>query len=106
MTIRIVAVVLTLVLGAGIASAQTFGSTYDWQSGNMYHWNSDVLGNTHVYGHNFRTGSMWNTSIRRNGDMSGWDKNFNSWNYNAGTGTYVNSNGHRCIGHGYARTCW
>ena len=100
------ALAFTVIFSHGIAAAQNYGSTYDWQSGNSYRWNTDGLGNTRVYGNNLRTGSMWNTTIQPNGNMRGMDKNFNSWNYNAQTGAYMNSNGHGCIGHGYGRTCW
>src|SRR5262245_44727398 len=102
----IAAAFLLALMVAGTASAQNFGSTYDWQSGNMYRWNSDSMGNTHVYGNNFNTGSMWNSTIQPNGNQSGWDSQMNHWNYNAQTGAYFNSNGHGCIGHGYGRTCW
>jgi hypothetical protein len=37
--------------------------------------------------------------------MHGTDSNFNYWHYNAGTGTYWNSNGTTCFGKGALRTC-
>lgn len=81
------------------------GSSYDWQSGNIYNWNR-IGGSTHVNGMNLNTGSQWNTTIQHNGNMNGFDSRGNSWNYNAATGAYMNSNGHGCVGHGYGRTCW
>jgi|SRR5581483_1653451 len=103
---RWAAVVGAVLMLTGTASAQSFGSKYDWQSGNTYNWNRDSLGNTYVRGNNLNTGSQWTTTIQPNGDMRGLDSNFNSWNYNAQTGSYMNSNGHGCIGRGPARTCW
>lgn len=82
------------------------GSTYDWQSGNSYSWYRDSLGSTNVNGMNLGTGSMWQTQIRRNGSMTGWDKDLNYWSYDAGTKTYINfGTGTLCVGEGYARVC-
>lgn len=81
------------------------GSTYDWSSGNIYNWRSTPSG-THVDGMNMNTGSMWQTDIRKNGSMSGWDSNMNPWTYDAGTKTYMNlGTGKLCVGEGLARIC-
>jgi len=49
---------------------------------------------------------MWNTTIKPNGSMSGTDSNFNMWNYDAGSKTYMNYGiGKMCVGEGYARVC-
>jgi len=59
-----------------------------------------------VDGSNLNTGSMWNTTIKPNGSMSGTDSNFNMWNYDAGSKTYMNYGiGKMCVGEGYARVC-
>jgi hypothetical protein len=83
------------------------GTTYDWQSGNAYFWNKAPNGDTNVNGLNANTGSMWNTTIKPDGSMSGYDKDFNSWDYNAGTKTYFNyGTGTMCVGEGALRTCF
>lgn len=83
------------------------GSTYDWQSENLYTWRRGLNGTTHVNGLNSRTGSMWQTDIKPDGSMSGFDKDFNPWRYDARTGTYMNlGTGRMCIGEGFARTCF
>ena len=105
------ALALALAIGFGsaglnAAAAQSSGSSYDWRSGNSYNWNRNYDGSTTVRGFNSQTGSMWNNTIQRNGDQRGMDSHGNLWNYNAATGSYMNSNGHGCIGQGYARSCW
>lgn len=81
-------------------------SSYDWRSGNMYQTTPNADGSTTVHGSNARNGTIWNSTIRPNGDEHGFDSHGDSWNYNAQTGAYNNSNGHGCIGQGYARSCW
>jgi hypothetical protein len=82
------------------------GTTTDPQSGNVYNWRKDSRGNTHVDGMNLYNGSMWQTDIKPNGSMTGTDKNFNYWNYDAKSKTYMNlGTGELCIGEGYARVC-
>ena len=66
------------------------GHSYDFKSGNNYHWNTDPAGNTRVYGNNYNTGSIWNTTIDKNGNMNGSDSDGNFWNYNKKSGTYMN----------------
>jgi hypothetical protein len=105
---RIVSVAVALVV-AFFALTPVFaqsGSTYDWRSGNWYHWYSAFDGSTHVQGFNWNTGSQWRTTIRPNGDMQGWDSRGDFWRYDSRTGNYWNSNGTFCTGRGYARTCW
>lgn len=98
-------VALAFVAVPTVALAQS-GSHYDWQSGNSYNWNGSPGGNTRVYGNNLNTGSSWNTTINPNGNMNGFDSSGNSWNYNAQSKTYFNSNGTMCSGSGAARTCY
>lgn len=81
-------------------------STYDWQSGNMYTTIPQYGGGAQIYGNNLNTGSFWSQRVEPNGNQSGVDSHGNVWNYNAQSGAYTNSNGHGCIGEGYARTCW
>jgi hypothetical protein len=81
------------------------GSTYDWRTGNSYNWNRNFDGSTNVNGFNTGTGSTWNTTIQPNGDMRGTDSRGNLWNYNSGTGTYLNTDGTICTGRGYAQVC-
>jgi hypothetical protein len=104
---RLISVTLALVM-ALIAVAPEFaqaGSTYDWRSGNSYHWNRNGDGSTHVRGFNPHTGSQWTTTIQQNGDMRGTDSRGNLWHYNSRSGNYWNTNGRFCTGHGYARVC-
>lgn len=91
------------VLSAGSAIAQF---SYDYQTGNSYSTTPTFGGGAHVQGFNGRTGSTWSTDIDPNGDMRGMDSRGNTWNYNRSTGSYMNSNGHGCIGQGYGRSCW
>ncbi len=82
------------------------GSTYDWRSGNLYNWRRDGAGNTNINGSNLNTGSSWNTKVRPDGSMNGFDSGFNYWDYNAQTGTYMNfGTGQVCVGQGAARVC-
>lgn len=81
------------------------GSTYDAQTGNNYTWQKDYSGNTRVAGNNYQTGTMWNTNIQPNGNMSGMDSQQNYWNYNAQTKSYWNTNGKQCWGYGQNRQC-
>jgi hypothetical protein len=85
--------------------AQNFGSSYDWRTGNMYHWNGDSQG-TNLNGFNPQTGSMWSGRYSNDGTSHGMDSRGNAWNYNSNTKTYMNSDGHGCVGTGYARSCW
>ena len=86
--------------------ARTTGSTYDWQSDNLYTWSRRSNGTTDVQGSNLRTGSMWNTTIKADGSMTGWDKNLNYWTYDRRSGTYMNlGTGQICVGEGVARVC-
>jgi hypothetical protein len=95
---------LTLPVGA---EAQQSGSTYDWQSGNMYTWSRQFDGSTHVRGLNSRTGTNWSTTIQPNGNMRGFDGGGNFWNYNDATGLYQNFGmGTTCVGKGAGRTCF
>ena len=66
------------------------GYSYDYQSGNSYNYNTDSRGETKVYGNNYNTGSMWNTTIEKDGDMKGFDSKGNYWNYDNKSGTYYN----------------
>lgn len=81
------------------------GSTSDAQTGNAYNWNRSLDGSTNVRGLNSNTGSQWNTTIQPNGNQRGTDNHGNQWNYNAGSGTYTNSNEKVCVGQGVARVC-
>lgn len=82
--------VVAIVMTAGSAFAQS-GYTYDYRSGNSYNYYTSPGGQTTVRGSNLRTGSSWNTTIQRNGNMSGYDAGNNYWSYNARTGSYYNS---------------
>ena len=92
------------ILTSGPAFGQ-YGTTYDWRSGNMYSY-SHGPGGTNITGMNPSTGSIWHNTIEPNGNQHGIDSHGNLWNYNAGSGSYMNSNGHGCIGTGFARSCW
>jgi hypothetical protein len=88
------------------ASPAMAGSYYDWQSGNSYNWNTTPGGDTHVNGYNLNNGTMWNQTIKPNGDQNGWDGGGNYWNYNSRSGNYYNyGTGEICTGHGAARIC-
>lgn len=91
---KVLLIVMALVAGAATVQA---GSTYDWRTGNSYQTFS-YGGQTHVYGFNGNTGSSWNTTIQRNGNMNGFDSSGNYWNYNRGSNSYWNSNGTTCFG--------
>jgi hypothetical protein len=82
------------------------GSTYDWRSGNSYTWRKDSTGTTKLNGLNLNTGSTWNTQIKRNGDMSGFDSRGNYWSYDKQTGNYFSTDGTICFGKGPTRTCY
>ena len=85
---------------------QNSGSTYDWRSGNRYSWYQDSLGTTHVRGSNGITGSMWRSTIDKDGQQRGTDSNGNMWRYNPDTGSYINyGTGEMCFGRGAIRTC-
>jgi len=82
------------------------GSTYDWQSGNSYTWRKSLSGDTNVNGWNVNTGSMWNTTIKPNGSMNGYDSQMNPWTYDSRTKTYINyGTGKMCVGEGATRVC-
>lgn len=90
---------------ATTAFPDSFGSTYDSQSGNWYHWHRGSSGETTVRGHNF-TGSSWTTTIEPDGDMRGRDSRGNYWRYNQSTGNYFNfGTGELCTGKGEDRVC-
>lgn len=65
-------------------------STYDHNTGNTYFYDTYLDGSTSVRGYNFNTGSTWNTTIDKDGNMRGTDSQGNQWNYNESTGTYYN----------------
>lgn len=92
-----------VVLPGAVAMAQF---SYDWRTGNSYSTTPTYGGGAHVQGFNAGTGSMWNTNIAPNGNMNGMDSHGNYWTYDRASGSYTNSNGHGCIGQGYARSCW
>lgn len=82
------------------------GSSYDWQSGNSYHYRTDSYGNTTVNGYNLQNGTMWNSRIQPNGSQTGTDANGNYWTYDHRTKTYNNlGTGKMCVGEGYGRIC-
>jgi|FLYL01.1.fsa_nt_gi hypothetical protein len=88
------------------AFPDSFGSKYDSQSGNWYHWHRNSSGETTVRGHNFSTGSAWTTTIEPDGDMRGNDSRGHYWRYNENTGSYFNfGTGETCIGKGAGRIC-
>ena len=103
---HLVATTVLLFSQAAFAGGYGTSSSYDWQSGNSYSTTHNYDGSHTVHGTNLNTGSSWTTTISPNGDMRGIDSNLNSWSYDSGTGAYQNSNGHGCIGTGYARSCW
>jgi hypothetical protein len=81
------------------------GATIDPQSGNTYSWYKNYDGSTTVNGSKLQNGSIWNQRIERDGRQSGMDSKGNLWNYDAKTGSYINTDGTVCVGTGYARTC-
>jgi hypothetical protein len=84
---------IAIFLIIGVSTADDYGnsgSTYDWQSGNTYNYYTDSFGDTHVRGYNYNTGSQWNTTIESDGDMKGYDSNYNYWNYDSSSGVYYN----------------
>ena len=100
------AILTTLTIGTN-AEAQDSGSTYDWESGNQYNWNTDALGNTRVRGMNLGTGSTWSQTIEPDGDQRGFDSNHNYWTYDGQTGNYYNfGTGESCFGKGASRVCY
>jgi hypothetical protein len=96
---------LALLAAAATAHAQGYGSSYDWQSGNQYNWNT--IGNqTNVQGYNIKNGTRWNTTIQPNGSMTGYDGNGNYWQYDSNSGNYYNyGTGTMCTGKGAFRVC-
>lgn len=89
------------------AAAQQYGSTYDWRSGNFYSWSPNGSGGTSVRGMNIQNGTNWNTNIKPDGSMSGFDGGGNYWQYNSNTGYYNNlGTGRTCVGKGLGRTCF
>lgn len=97
------AALFALFLLPAVAMAE---STYDPQTGNFYTTTPTYGGGARINGFNSSTGSTWNTTVQPNGNMNGMDSNGNMWNYNRSSGSYMNSNGHGCMGHGALRTCW
>src|SRR5262245_30175672 len=91
--------VLTLLLGVGPTVAQAW-STYDWRTGNSYFGSQGIDGSTTVWAFNSHTGSQWNTTIQRNGDMNGMDSRGGFWQYDGNTGNYWNTRGRMCFGKG------
>lgn len=90
-----------------IFRAPQSGHTYDWRSGSSYSWQRNGNGDTYVNGMNLNSGSMWNTTIKPDGSMSGFDQNVNWWQYNAQSGVYMNlGTGRMCVGTGLLRTCF
>jgi hypothetical protein len=84
----------------------TGGMTLDPNSGNIYQWHRQLDGSTDLRGNNIRTGSTWQTTIQPSGSMHGVDHQFNSWDYNANSKTYINyGTGQLCIGEGVTRVC-
>jgi len=72
-------------------SNQLGGNNYNSKTGNHYETKKDYLGNTKVYGHNERTGSKWDTTIKPSGDMKGHDKEGNHWAYDKSAKSYSNT---------------
>ena len=86
-------------------AAQPADHEWDWRSGNMYNWNQDLNGTTHLRGNNFQNGTQWNTDIKPDGSMRGFDANRNYWTYDSRTGNYMNyGTGKMCFGKDY-RVC-
>lgn len=73
-----------------VTASPSYGSTYDWKTGNTYNWSTSMSGDTQVNGYNFTNGTSWRTTVEKDGDMRGTDSNGNYWNYNEGSGTYMN----------------
>jgi hypothetical protein len=81
-------------------------TTYDSRSGNTYTTRKRANGDTEVSGFNANTGSMWNTTVKPDGSMNGYDSKMNPWTYDAKTGNYFNyGTGKMCFGEGAARVC-
>jgi hypothetical protein len=81
------------------------GSTYDYNNNSSDHWRTDRSGNSTVNGYNYNNGISWTNRTDSRGNQSGIDSRGNSWNYNAASGFYSNSNGKVCSGRGAARVC-
>ncbi|STX37477.1 hypothetical protein [Legionella feeleii] len=78
----------------------------DVSSGNCYSVSPSYDG-YNVQGYNLNTGSIWNTNLKNNGDMDGWDSQGNYWQYNDNSGNYYNfGTGKSCYGKGYGRQCF
>jgi hypothetical protein len=87
--------------------AQDIGNTCDFRSGNLYQWNSDIIGNTGVKGYNYHSGSLWNTTIDNSATMKGMAPPVNYWNYNSNTGLNNNmGTGRSCYGYGNFKSCY
>ena len=66
-----------------------------------------LRGKTTVHGFDTKTGAYWNATVEPDGDMRGYDSNYNPWSYDSRTGYYYNfGTGENCIGKGYVRTCY
>ena len=106
---KIALALLAAVLIAPTAFAESdiprSGSKYDWRTGNQYYWEKDRDGTTKVRGHNWTTGTQWNTTVEPDGSMRGEDNRGNTWRYDSATGDYWNSDGTMCWGRGSERTC-
>lgn len=96
-------ILLTIAL---IISAPAYAETkYDYKTGNTI-TTTKIGDSTYVNGHNLNTGSSWNSHTNSSGNTSGIDSSGNSWNYNSKSGSYSNSDGRGCSGHGASRHCW
>jgi hypothetical protein len=105
-TIAVAVITILTLFATTAALAQRSGYKFDPYTGDTYQWSQTPNGSTNVYGSNPFTGSHWNQTIEPNGNQRGIDSQGNTWQYNQQSGSYWNSNGHGCIGHGSARTCW
>ena len=98
---------LMLVTAFSLPAYAQSGTGHDWYSGNSYYWNTDSEGKTTVHGFDTKTGAYWNATVEPDGDMRGYDSNYNPWSYDSRTGYYYNfGTGENCIGKGYVRTCY
>ena len=92
--------------GQAPAPLPTPRTTYDYQSGSVYHTTPTYGGGATIRGSNTYTGSTWTTQVQPNGNMTGTDANGNLWQYNSATGNYISSDGTVCMGKGALRQCF
>ena len=105
--VKFLPLLLMLVTAFSLPAYAQSGTGHDWYSGNSYYWNTDSEGKTTVHGFDTKTGAYWNATIEPDGDMRGYDSNYNPWSYDSRTGYYYNfGTGENCIGKGYVRTCY